>query len=56
MPDVWVVMEYVAFEGDRVVDVFATKERADRFIANKERNGKMGPLRPKRWKVRGGHV
>jgi hypothetical protein len=51
---VWVVEKYNAWEGYEVVDVFATEERAQRFIDNAKHKGKRGYLRVVRWKVRGG--
>ena len=54
-PTVWVVYEYVPFEGDRVADIFATKERAERFISTKnhKRPGSASLYRVKAKKVRG---
>jgi hypothetical protein len=51
---VWAVEKYNAWEGYEVVDVFATEERAQRFIDNAKHKGKRGYLRVVRWKVRGG--
>lgn len=55
MTTVFAVREHIPFEGSEVVSVFSTKERAERYIANREyrKPWEAGALSVVAWKVRG---
>jgi len=48
---VWVVQEYVPYEGEFLVDIFATEQAAKAFIADTFPNKPTGTYEIEEWEV-----